>query len=44
MLRDAGLVDSERRGTWVWYTARPEAFRQLGALLELPAGSARATA
>ncbi|MEV4202240.1 ArsR/SmtB family transcription factor [Micromonospora globbae] len=37
VLREAGLVDSERRGTWVWYRARPEAFRQLGALLDLPA-------
>ncbi|MEV6375245.1 ArsR/SmtB family transcription factor [Micromonospora musae] len=37
VLREAGLVDSERRGTWVWYRVRPEAFRQLGALLDLPA-------
>ncbi|KAB1159221.1 metalloregulator ArsR/SmtB family transcription factor [Micromonospora sp. DSM 115977] len=44
VLREAGLVDSDRRGTWVWYRARPEAFRQLGALLDLPAGSAQATA
>ncbi|MET7967604.1 metalloregulator ArsR/SmtB family transcription factor [Micromonospora sp. NPDC005305] len=36
LLREAGLVDSERRGTWVWYRARPEAFRQLGALLDIP--------
>lgn len=36
VLREAGLVDSERRGTWVWYRVRPEAFRQLGALLDLP--------
>ena len=36
VLRDAGLVDSERRGTWVWYRVRPEAFRQLGALLDIP--------
>ncbi|MGW3786700.1 ArsR/SmtB family transcription factor [Micromonospora chokoriensis] len=35
VLREAGLVDSERRGTWVWYRFRPEAFRQLGALLDL---------
>lgn len=35
VLREAGLVDSDRRGTWVWYKVRPEAFRQLGALLEL---------
>ncbi|MEK8109604.1 metalloregulator ArsR/SmtB family transcription factor [Micromonospora sp. M12] len=36
VLREAGLVDSERRGTWVWYRVRPNAFRQLSALLELP--------
>ncbi|MGK5742100.1 ArsR/SmtB family transcription factor [Micromonospora sp. URMC 103] len=40
VLREAGLVDSERRGTWVWYRVRPEAFRQLGALLDLPAATA----
>lgn len=38
VLREAGLVDTERRGTWVWYRVKPEAFRQLGALLEVPAG------
>lgn len=36
VLREAGLVDAERRGTWVWYRVKPEAFRQLGALLVLP--------
>jgi ArsR family transcriptional regulator len=35
VLREAGLVDSERRGTWVYYWVRPEAVRQLGALLEV---------
>jgi ArsR family transcriptional regulator, arsenate/arsenite/antimonite-responsive transcriptional repressor len=35
VLREAGLVDSERRGTWVYYWIRPEAVRQLGALLEI---------
>ncbi|MGY0005918.1 ArsR/SmtB family transcription factor [Micromonospora sp. I033] len=35
VLREAGLVDAERRGTWVWYRVKPEAFRQLGALLEI---------
>ncbi|MFG1889790.1 ArsR/SmtB family transcription factor [Micromonospora sp. NPDC049051] len=43
VLREAGLVDSDRRGTWVWYRVRPEAFRQLGALLDISA-SAQATA
>jgi len=35
VLREAGLVDCERRGTWVYYWVRPEAVRQLGALLDL---------
>ncbi|MFI5930003.1 ArsR/SmtB family transcription factor [Micromonospora sp. NPDC051543] len=39
VLREAGLVDSERRGTWVWYRVEPEAFRQLGVLLDLPAAA-----
>jgi ArsR family transcriptional regulator len=34
-LRQAGLVDSQCRGTWVFYSARPEAMRQLGALLDI---------
>ena len=25
VLREAGWVESERRGTWVWYRIRPEA-------------------
>jgi ArsR family transcriptional regulator len=32
-LRDAGLVDAERRGTWVYYRPRREFMRQLSALL-----------
>ncbi|MGS2618265.1 ArsR/SmtB family transcription factor [Micromonospora sp. LZ34] len=32
-LREAGLVDAERRGTWVYYRARPHVLRQLAALL-----------
>lgn len=35
VLREAGLVDSDRRGTWVFYRARPEALRQLEALLRV---------
>jgi ArsR family transcriptional regulator len=37
VLREAGLVDSERRGTWVYYWVRPEALRSLGALLQIAA-------
>ncbi len=32
VLRDAGLVDGERRGTWVWYRARREALDAIGGL------------
>ena len=32
-LREAGLVDSERRGTYVYYWVRPEALEALSALL-----------
>lgn len=39
VLREAGLVDSDRRGTWVYYRVRPDAVRQLGTLLDLPARS-----
>lgn len=42
VLREAGWVDGERRGTWVWYTIRPEAaerFRELAG--GMVAGAAR---
>ena len=32
-LREAGLVDSERRGTYVYYRVRPEALDALSALV-----------
>ena len=32
-LRDAGLVDSERRGTYVYYRIRPQALAALAALV-----------
>lgn len=35
VLRGAGLVESERRGTWVYYWVRPDALRRLGALLRV---------
>ncbi|HEX8345684.1 MAG TPA: metalloregulator ArsR/SmtB family transcription factor [Actinoplanes sp.] len=35
VLREAGLVDCQRRGTWVYYRARPEALRQLSGLLDV---------
>ncbi|MFB7785597.1 metalloregulator ArsR/SmtB family transcription factor [Streptomyces vinaceus] len=44
VLREAGLVGSERRGTWVYYWVLPEALAKLSALLQVPAGSAKAPA
>ena len=32
-LRDAGLVDSERRGLWAYYYVRPEAIEELSTWL-----------
>ncbi len=46
VLREAGWVTPERRGTWIWYSIRPDAvarFRQLAAevspVVGRPAGS-----
>lgn len=40
-LREAGLVDAQRRGTWVYYRAQPGLMRQLAGLLAVePATSA----
>jgi len=42
VLREAGLVDAERRASWVYYRARPALLRQLATLLAVdePAGAA----
>ncbi len=39
VLREAGLIDGERRGTWVYYRVQPELLAQLSAVLvrEVPA-------
>lgn len=34
VLREAGLVDCERRGTWVYYWIRPEVLRGVAAMLD----------
>ncbi|MER5648121.1 metalloregulator ArsR/SmtB family transcription factor [Streptosporangium sp. NPDC002524] len=36
VLREAGLVGSERRGTWVYYWVQPVALNRLSALLQAP--------
>jgi ArsR family transcriptional regulator len=33
VLREAGLIEGERRGTWVYYRPVPDAIKQLGTLL-----------
>ena len=33
VLREAGLVDREKRGVWVYYRVRPQALAAIGALI-----------
>jgi ArsR family transcriptional regulator len=40
VLRDAGLLTSERRASWVYYTVVPEALAVLSSLLDAGAGAA----
>jgi ArsR family transcriptional regulator len=45
VLREAGMVESERRGTWVYYRVQKEALDLLGALLtSTPPGESAPTA
>jgi len=37
VLREAGLVDAERRATWVYYRPRPGLLNQLATLLSIDA-------
>ncbi len=34
VLREAGLIEGERRGTWIYYRPVPASIAQLGALLQ----------
>lgn len=36
VLREAGLIDSERRGTWVYYRLIPAALERIAELLSAP--------
>lgn len=38
LLRQAGLIDCERRGTWVYYWLVPETTDRLAGILTRPAG------
>jgi ArsR family transcriptional regulator, arsenate/arsenite/antimonite-responsive transcriptional repressor len=42
VLREAGLVDSDRRGTWVYYRMVPAALALLAGLLDVRAGAVSA--
>ncbi|MEV0675066.1 metalloregulator ArsR/SmtB family transcription factor [Actinosynnema sp. NPDC050436] len=42
VLREAGIIDGERRGTWVYYRALPSALRTLSDVLTTPDRAARA--
>lgn len=41
VLREAGLLTSERRASWVYYRASADALESLAALLSHPAGTGR---
>jgi ArsR family transcriptional regulator, arsenate/arsenite/antimonite-responsive transcriptional repressor len=36
VLHDAGLVDREKRGVWVYYRVRPQALAAMGTLIGYP--------
>ncbi|MBM4554964.1 transcriptional regulator [Prescottella equi] len=44
VLREAGLLDCERRGTWVYYRVIPSALAQLSAVLSSEAGVVESSA
>lgn len=41
VLRESGLLDCERRGSWVYYWVIPPALQELSAILSVDAGPAR---
>ena len=38
VLHEAGLVDRDKRGVWVYYRVRPQALASLGTLIGCPPG------
>jgi ArsR family transcriptional regulator len=40
ILREAGLISSERRGTWVYYRVNPGVMARMSAVLAPPAAAA----
>jgi ArsR family transcriptional regulator len=43
LLRSAGLLDCERRGTWVYFWVVPSALQQLSAVLRVEAAAGETT-
>lgn len=43
VLREAGLIEAERRGTWAYYRLVPEAIERLREVFAMPARAAAAT-
>jgi ArsR family transcriptional regulator len=43
VLREAGVIEGERRGTWIYYRVRPQTLAQLSALLVAPGPIATST-
>ncbi len=43
VLRDAGVLESERRGTWVYYRVVPAVLQQLSTVLVIESTAPRAT-
>jgi ArsR family transcriptional regulator, arsenate/arsenite/antimonite-responsive transcriptional repressor len=41
VLREAGIIDSQRRGTWVYYWLVPATLERMAGLLEAPATGLR---
>ncbi len=39
ILREAGLISSERRGTWVYYRVNPDVMARMSAVLAPPASA-----
>jgi ArsR family transcriptional regulator len=38
VLREAGVIEGDRRGTWIYYRVQPQVLAQLSAVLPVPAG------
>jgi ArsR family transcriptional regulator, arsenate/arsenite/antimonite-responsive transcriptional repressor len=41
VLREAGWIEAERRGSWVWYSLRPQAAARFGELAGAFGGASR---